>query len=157
MPLHFKLVTPERILFEEDASSVTLPTSEGEITILPKHVPLVAALKPGVAELTRADGATEDIAVSGGFIQVMEGDRVTVLADTAERGEELTMETIEKAKKHAEELMRQKKFAGDASFAEAAAALERELARYKTVVRHRARKGLPVLDRANLPKSKNEV
>src|SRR3989344_4246886 len=113
MPLHFKLVTPERILFEEDASSVTLPTSEG--------------------------------------------DRVTVLADTAERGEELTMETIEKAKKHAEELMRQKKFAGDASFAEAAAALERELARYKTVVRHRARKGLPVLDRANLPKSKNEV
>lgn len=155
MPLHFKLVTPERVLFEEDVSSVTLPTTEGEITVLPKHVPLVAALRPGVAELTRTDGTTEDVAVSGGFIQVMGEDRVTVLADTAERGEELTMDVIEKARKHAEDLMKRKKFAGDSTFADAAAALERELARYKTVVRHRARRGLPALERASPPKDEN--
>ena len=150
--LHFTLVTPERTLFEEEAASVTLPASDGEITILPKHIPLVATLVPGVAELKRPDGTIEDIAVSGGFIQVMAGDRVTVLADTAERGEELTLDVIEEAKKRAEELMLQKKFADESSFAEAAAALERELARYKTIVKHRARKGLPVIEQANLPK-----
>ncbi|HWQ99360.1 MAG TPA: ATP synthase F1 subunit epsilon [Candidatus Methylomirabilis sp.] len=155
MPLHFTLVTPERTLFEEEVSSVTLPTTEGEITILPKHLPLVATLQPGVAELKRQDGTVEDIAVSGGFIQVMVGDRVTVLADTAERGEELTLDAIEKAMKRGEELMKQKKFADESSFAEAAAALERELARYKTVVKHRARKGLPAIEQASLPKVDN--
>lgn len=156
MPLNFKLVTPERTLFEEEVASVTLPTMEGEITVLPGHIPLVATLKPGVAELKRPDGTIEDVAVSGGFIQVAPNNRVTVLADTAERGEELTLDVIEKARQRAEDLMQQKKFADETSFAEAAAALERELARYKTVVRHRARKGLPTIEQANLPKDENE-
>lgn len=152
--LKLKLVTPERVLFEEEAASVTLPTSEGEITVLPKHEDLVAVLKPGVAKLTRPNGAVEDIAVSGGFIQIAAG-LVTVLADTAERGEELTLDAIKAAQERAAELMKQTKFADDASYASAAAAMEREMARYRTAVRHHARRGLPISERANLPSDKN--
>jgi F-type H+-transporting ATPase subunit epsilon len=140
--LKFKLVTPERVLFEQEAASVSLPTVQGEITILPKHESLVAALKPGVAKFIYPDGKVEDIAVSGGFIQV-ENDQVTVLADTAERGEELTLEAIEQAEQRAREVMKQTKFADANSYAAAAAALERELARYRTAQRHRARRHLP--------------
>jgi F-type H+-transporting ATPase subunit epsilon len=155
--LHFTLVTPDRTLFKEEATSITLPTANGEITILPKHEELVSSLVPGVAKLTRPDGSVEDIAVSGGFIQVAADDQITVLADTAERGEELTMDVIQKAKAHAEQLMKQTKFADDTGYAAAAAALERELARFKTAVRHRARKGLPIAEQANLPDDNNTV
>jgi F-type H+-transporting ATPase subunit epsilon len=138
--LHFTLVTPERVLFEEEAASVTLPTIEGEITVLPKHIPLVAVLVPGVAKLVRTDGKIEDIAVSNGFIQIG-NDQVKVLANTAERGEELTLEAIKIAEDRARALMREAKSKGEQSYASAAAVLERELARYKTVTRHHARKG----------------
>jgi F-type H+-transporting ATPase subunit epsilon len=154
--LTLKLVTPERVLFQEEASSVTLPTSEGEITVLPKHEDLVAVLKPGVAKLVRPDGTIEDVAVSGGFIQIA-NNLVTVLADTAERGEELTIDAIKQAQERAAELMKQTKFADDTSYASAAAAMERELARYRTAVRHHARRGLPIAERANIPKDENPV
>ncbi len=143
MPLHFKLVIPERILFEEEAASVTLPTLEGEITVLPKHIPLVAVLVPGVAKLVRVEGQVEDVAVSSGFIQIG-ADQVTVLAETAERGEELTLETIRKAQEHARDLMRQAKSTNEQSYASAAASMERELARFKTITRHHARKGTKI-------------
>lgn len=154
--LRIKLVTPERTLFEEEVVSVTLPTTEGEITVLPKHLPLVAALQPGVAKLVRADGHIEDVAVSGGFIQIG-NDLVTVLADTAERGEELTLDAIAQAQMRAREVMKEAKFADENSYAAAAASLERELARYRTAVRHRTRRGLPTIDKANLPHDENPV
>lgn len=152
--MKLKLVTPERVLFEEEAISVTLPTADGEITILPKHAALVSALVPGVATVKRPDGSVEDVAVSGGFIQVG-NDQVTILADTAERGAELTLETIQAAQARARELMQQTKFTDDTAYAGASAAMERELARYRTVVRHRSRKGLPTLDKASLPHDEN--
>ena len=154
MPLHLKLVTPERVLFEEEASSVTLPTTEGEITVLPKHEALVAVLKPGVAKFVRPNGDVEDIAVSGGFIQIAH-DLITVLADTAERGAELTIDAIKAAQERAAELMKQTQFADDVGYAAAAAAMERELARYRTAVRHHARRGLPISEHASLPSDEN--
>lgn len=138
--MRFKLVTPERVVFEEEGIiSITLPTEEGEITILPHHIPIVAKLRPGVAFLKRDDGSDEEIAVSGGFIEVKQGDSVTVLADTAERGHELSLATIEEAKRRAEQVMKEKASAGDVGFADAAAHLERELARYKTALRYSRR------------------
>ena len=154
--MHFKLVTPERVLFEEEALSVTLPTMEGEITVLPHHEPLVAVLKAGVAKLMRPDRTIEDIAVSAGFIQIG-ADQIIVLADTAERGEELTLESIREAQARAAELMTQTKFSDDTAYASAAAAMERELARQKTVVRHRARKGIPLADKDALPHDANSA
>jgi F-type H+-transporting ATPase subunit epsilon len=137
----FKLVTPERVLFEEEVLSATLPTETGEITVLPNHVPLVTNLVPGVAELKLKDGNIEDVALSSGCIKIGE-NTITVLADTAERGEELDLSVIEEAKAKADKLMKEKVSESEESFAEAAAIMERELARYKAVNKYRQRKGL---------------
>jgi F-type H+-transporting ATPase subunit epsilon len=154
--MRFKLVTPERVLFEEEVRSVTLPTTEGEITVLPHHQPLVAMLKAGAATLTRMDGQTEDVAVSTGFVQIAD-HHITVLADTAERGEDLTLETIREAQDRAAELMKQARFSDDTAYASAAAAMERELARHRTVVRHRQRRGHPLCEQDTLPHDQNST
>lgn len=156
MPLHFELVTPERIVFKTDADRITLPTTEGEITVLPNHVPLVARLVAGVATLV-VGGVEEDVAVSGGFIEVGEGNAVRVLADTAERGTELDVSAIEAAKQRAEEVMKNTARSDDNAYAAAAAALERELAREKVFRRSRASRRVPTLDAASIPRDENPV
>lgn len=113
---------------------------DGEITILPNHIALVAQLVPGVAVL-KAGEASEDVAVSGGFIQVDGKGGIRVLADTAERGEHLNLSDIETAKKRAEEVMKSTVRTDDETFARAAAELERELARYKVAMKYRSDKG----------------
>ena len=156
MTIHFELVTPERVLYREEVDEVTLPTSEGEITILQNHIPLVASLVAGVASIKKND-ATEDIAVSGGFIEVQKGNTVRVLADTAERGHELDLSVIEQAKQRAENVMKETVRTDDAAYAAAAAALERELARYKIARKRRGAAHAPTIDSANLPSDKNPV
>ncbi|MFZ6015094.1 MAG: ATP synthase F1 subunit epsilon [Patescibacteria group bacterium] len=138
--LQFKLITPEKIVFEQETDQVTLPTMDGEITILPGHIPLVAQLVPGVAML-KQKGQTVDVAVSGGFIQVDDKNNITVLADTAEKGEDLNLEDIERAKTRAEQVMRESARGNDEAFARAAAELERELARYRVARKYRVEKG----------------
>jgi F-type H+-transporting ATPase subunit epsilon len=108
-----------------------------------------------VAELTRKDGSAEDVALSGGFIQVGEDNRITVLADTAERGDELDIKVIEEARARAEKLMKERISESEESFAEAAAMMERELARYKAVNKYRQRKGIrtsSVIEKRRIPK-----
>lgn len=153
--MKFELVTPERVVFRTEIDQVTLPTKEGEITVLPNHAALVAELVPGVAHLKRGT-EEEDVAVSGGFIQVGE-NRVRVLADTAERGVDLDLSAIEQAKARAEAVMKETVRSDDAAFTAAAANLERELARYKVAKRTRAMKNVPALDRAVLPADENPV
>ncbi|HEU0050457.1 MAG TPA: ATP synthase F1 subunit epsilon [Patescibacteria group bacterium] len=143
MALRFKLVTPDRVLIDEDVQSISLPTPDGEITILPNHVPLASLLVPGIAHVVREQGA-EEIAVSSGFIRVGNDGTVNVLADTAEQGHELDLSIIEEAKKRAENVMKQAVMKDDASFAQAAAGLEREMARYKLAIKHRSGKGAHV-------------
>lgn len=155
MPLHFELVTPERVVFRQDADQVTLPTAGGEITVLPGHIPLVAALVPGIAQLKKGN-ETEDVAVSGGFIEISAENRVRVLADTAERGVELDLGVIEAAKDRAEQVMREAVRSDDASYAAAAAALERELARYRVARKHASRR-VPLADAQSLSSDKNPV
>lgn len=152
--IHFELITPERVVFRQDVDEITLPTSEGEITVLPDHVPLVAALVAGVAKLKKGS-ATEDVAVSGGFIEIQNGSRVRVLADTAERGHELEISAIEEAKQRAERVMKEVARTDDVSYAAAAAALERELARYKVARKHRGSRNVPTIDATNLPHDEN--
>jgi len=132
-----------------------LPTAQGEITILPGHISLVAALVPGIARL-KAGGREEEVAVSGGFIQVGK-DRVRVLADTAERGEELDLSVIEEAKQRAEKVMKEAVRLDDNSYAAAMAAMGRELARYKLAQRRHAPRTAPTVDKASLPPDENPV
>src|SRR3989339_2071834 len=92
--IKFEIVTPERVVLKEDVVQVTVPTRQGEITVLPDHIPLVAPLMPGVIEAVRTDGSREIMSLSGGFIEVLK-NRVVILADTAERAEEIDMEKAE--------------------------------------------------------------
>lgn len=147
--MHFELITPERVVFRQDVDQVTLPTAAGEITILPNHVPLVTALVAGIARL-KTQGKDEEVAVSGGFIEVAQ-DNVRVLADTAERGEELNMSAIEQAKERAQKVMREAVKEDDKSYAAAMAAVEREMARYKLAKRYKSPKHTPTIDSATLP------
>lgn len=77
----FELVSPERVLLAGEAEQVLLPGSEGDMTILPGHAPLISTLRPGVIDVVR-DGGTSRILVLQAFAQV-EPDRLTVLAEKA--------------------------------------------------------------------------
>jgi F-type H+-transporting ATPase subunit epsilon len=139
MPLTLQIITPERVVFEEDGvDSVTLPGSEGQLTVLPRHAPLMTALQPGELVL-RKGGDEVEIAVSGGFLEVRD-DKVTVLADTAERSEEIDAERAERARREAEEQLANRQ--GDIDVARVMAALERAQARVRVAERGR-RRGRP--------------
>jgi len=99
---HLKIISPKRVLFEEEATEITVPTTEGEITVLANHEPMVSQLAMG--GLVVKNGKTEHVvAVYGGFIHIEENGGVTVLADSAQHiyeiDEELTKEAIKKAEK----------------------------------------------------------
>lgn len=100
--IKFEIVTLEKVVLEQLVTQVTVPTLEGEITILPDHIPLVSILKPGVIELKNEAGELEIMSVSGGFIEVLRG-KVVILADSAERAKELNEERLIAAKKKAED------------------------------------------------------
>ncbi len=133
--LKFEIITPERVVLKDEVDQITIPTAEGEITVLPNHIPLIAVLRPG--EIVAKKG-NEEIAMScsGGFIEVT-GDKVLILADTAEKAEELVEVEIEKARERAQKVLEEKHVDAE-KYADAAAALERELARLK-VARKRGR------------------
>ena len=138
--LYFQIATPERVVFvAQAAEAITLPTELGEITVLPDHLPLVANLKPGEVRV-KIGGQEVSMAVSGGFIEVRPG-KVTVLADTAERAEELDEARAEEARARAHELMSKERTAESTDYAALAAKLEKELARLRVVRKHRERKG----------------
>jgi F-type H+-transporting ATPase subunit epsilon len=138
MSLTLELTTPERIVLKETYDSATIPTSEGEITVLSGHVPLVGKLAPGMITVRR--GSEESyLAVSGGFVEVMPDGRVVILADSAERAEELDLAKIEAAHERARKLLEEKRDMDDVASAAAASALERELARIRVVRHHRSK------------------
>lgn len=138
--IKFEIVTPERVVLRREVLQITVPTTTGEITVLPDHIPLVSILRPGVIEVVLTDKIREIMSVSGGFIEVMK-DKVVILADTAERADELDEERIRSAHQRAEDLKKTAKNIDDVQFADAAAHLEKELARLRAVNRWRKLKG----------------
>lgn len=128
--LNLKIITPERVVFEDSVDSVSAMTENGEITILANHVPLVSLLRAG--EMRLKDNGNETLlAVSTGMIEVRPGNQIVILADTAERSEELTLEEIEKAKELAQKRLEEARDKNEVAYADALVHLERELARYK--------------------------
>jgi len=139
--IKFEIVTPERVVLKQDALQVTVPTTSGEITILPDHIPLISILKPGVIEVKRVDNVIEVMAVSDGFIEVLK-DKIVILADTAERAEELDEEKIREAHQRAEELKKTAKSTDDVEFTNISAQIEKELARLSAVSHWRRLKNI---------------
>jgi len=140
MKIKFKLVTPERTVLESEIRQATIPTMDGEITILPNHQSYIASLKPG--EMMIKEKKEEILlCISGGFIEFHENELI-VLADTAERAEEIDLERAEEARKKAEELQKQKVSMDDSEYAHVAAALQKEMARIRVAKKHRSRTGM---------------
>ena len=141
--LKLKIVTPERLVLEEMADQVTLPTAEGEITVLPDHIPLIAKLAAGDVISVRG-GLPAPLAVAGGFIEVKGGEmgvtEVAVLADFAEHVSEISDEKIAEAKRKAEDLKKQVANKEVVDFEHFAAELERSLTRVKIADKWRTRK-----------------
>jgi F-type H+-transporting ATPase subunit epsilon len=131
--LKFEIVTAERVVYSEEVDTVIAPGSQGELGILPGHAPLLTALKPGMLTV-RHGGEEVAMFVNGGFLEVMQ-DKVVVLADVAERAEEIDVAKAEEAKRHAEESLRQGVSAVDIAAAEAA--LRRSLMQLKIAEHHR--------------------
>src|SRR5688572_19866841 len=140
--LDFELTTPERVAVRARIRQVSIPTTSGEITVLPDHLPLVAPIQSGELRLVDEKGEEMLLAVSGGFVTVHPGNRLAILADTAERAEELDFKAIEEAVKRAEQVLKEK-IDDSERFADATAHLAREMARWKVVRKHRERRGLP--------------
>ena len=80
--LHFELVSPAKLLFSGDVASVNIPGTEGDMTIMPMHAPVLSTLRPGIVVVTKDSGAPEKIFVRGGFAEV-NAKGLTVLAETA--------------------------------------------------------------------------
>ncbi|MFA6130742.1 MAG: ATP synthase F1 subunit epsilon [Patescibacteria group bacterium] len=133
--LTLKIVTPERLVFEGMADSISAMTEMGEVTILPGHAPLVALLRAGEMRL-KTKNASSLLSVSTGLLEVRTDNIVIILADTAERAEELDVQKIEEAKALAQKRLLEARSQGEVAYADAASHLERELARERV-----ARKG----------------
>ncbi len=129
------IVTAERMVFSDVVDAVIAPGVEGQLGILPHHAPLMTMLEPG--EIVVRKGSEEFfLAVSGGFLEVRP-DRVIILADTAERAEEINVARAEEAKRHATDLLSQ--HVSEVDMATVEAAMRRSIARL-SVARKRRKK-----------------
>ncbi len=119
--LTVEIVTAERqVLAEDDVDMVVAPGSEGVVGILPRHAPLLTLLNPGVIRIKK-NGAESAMAVGGGFLQV-NADRVLILADAAERAEEIDAARAEEARRQAEQALAEAQRGGNRVQAESARA-----------------------------------
>jgi F-type H+-transporting ATPase subunit epsilon len=107
MSLTLEIVTPEARVYSDTIDTVVIPTAEGEVGILPGHIPLLAPVEHGELRVTKG-GATQWLAVSGGFVQVSD-DKISVLAEHAITEEKIDETAVEAALKRAEQEIREAK------------------------------------------------
>ncbi len=137
--MKFEIVTAERVVYSDEVDVVVAPGIDGQLGILPHHAPLMTMLQPG--ELMVRKGVEEhSIFVSGGFLEVR-GDKVVLLADAAERAEEIDISRAEAAKRRAEERITE--YPAHLDHARAEAALQRSLMRLKIAEKSRKRRPQP--------------
>jgi F-type H+-transporting ATPase subunit epsilon len=127
MGLPLRIVTPEKVAWEGEVDSLTVPAWDGGLGILPGHAPLLAQLREGAVRI-REKGQERLMAVSGGFVEVLEG-KASLFAETAELGEEIDAERARQAAEKARQDL--KHSAGEVMDEKALAALRRALARLR--------------------------
>jgi F-type H+-transporting ATPase subunit epsilon len=106
MPLTLEIVTPEARVYSDTIDTVVIPTVEGEIGILPGHIPLLTQVAAGELRVIK-DGKTSHLAVGGGFADV-NGDCVSVLAESAIAEEKIDVNAVEDARARAEKTLKEK-------------------------------------------------
>jgi F-type H+-transporting ATPase subunit epsilon len=142
LKIHFKIVTPECTVFENEVSQATLPVTDGEVTILPNHRSYIASLKSGEIMIKNA-GKEELLVTSGGFIE-FHNNTLIVLADTAEVAEEIDIKRAEEARKRAEDIKKNKISMDEMEYARVASAIEKESARIRVARKHHTRRGVNI-------------
>jgi F-type H+-transporting ATPase subunit epsilon len=139
MPLNVEVVTAESVVYTaEGVDEVVAPGVEGEFAVLPSHAAFITMLAPGEMRIIRS-GDEEALAITGGFFEVR-NDRVVILADAAERAEEIDVARAEEARQRAEQLLLEREEVAD--LVQTEAALRRALARIR-VAEKRGRRGRP--------------
>ena len=124
--IKLEVVSPERLLVSEDVDEIIAPGYEGEFGVLPEHTQYLAILAIGILRY-RKGGDVRKLAVGGGFAEVMP-DRVVVMADVAEKAEEIDVDRARRAHARAEELLKSLSM-DDATYEKAHAALQRAIVR----------------------------
>jgi F-type H+-transporting ATPase subunit epsilon len=134
--MRLDIITAEKLVYSDEVSSGVAPGSAGQLGILPNHAPLLTSLKPGELKVLK-EGEESIIAVSGGFLEVLR-NVVTILADTAERAEDIDFERAEAAMKRAQDKVNSSD--SDMDLEKAIQALKRSQARVYVSKRKRASK-----------------
>ncbi|PKL72476.1 ATP synthase F1 subunit epsilon [Candidatus Kuenenbacteria bacterium HGW-Kuenenbacteria-1] len=138
MLIDFEITTPSKTIFKDKIDSAIIPTKDGEITVLPNHIPLISIIVPA-GELKLKKGSDEfSIMISGGFLEVQKENKIIILADTAERAEEIDEIRAEEARKKAEKLLEEKR--EDVEIADVKAILAQSLMRLKIAKKHQTKK-----------------
>jgi F-type H+-transporting ATPase subunit epsilon len=131
--MRLEIITAERLVYSDDVDVVVAPGIEGQLGILPHHAPLMTALQPGEL-MVRKNGEESYLAVSGGFMEVL-GNRVTILADAAERSDEIDEQRAQQAVERARERLEKRE--ADIELEQALHSLRRAQVRLNVVRRRR--------------------
>ncbi|OGM20534.1 ATP synthase F1 subunit epsilon [Candidatus Woesebacteria bacterium RIFCSPHIGHO2_01_FULL_38_9] len=135
--LKLRISSPEKLVFEEsELLSVTIPTANGEITILPGHIPLVSKVIHGEIVARKRD-KEHSLITTEGFLKLSAAGEIEILSDYAERSEDIEIAKVERAKKLAEETMREKK--SESEFILAEAELRKTLLELKIAQKRRSK------------------
>ena len=138
MPMMLEIITAERQVYGEEVDMVIAPGIDGQLGILPHHAPLMTVLQPG--EITIRKGGSDDyLAITGGFLEVL-GNRVSILADAAERSDEIDEERAQEAMRRAQERITGQP--AEMELGRAVASMRRAQMRLDLVRRRRPRAGM---------------
>jgi F-type H+-transporting ATPase subunit epsilon len=143
--LKLKIITPEKVIYEDEVESVSVPTTSGQIGVFADHMPLVSVLKTGEIRLTKPENPEPVVlSISHGVVEVRPSSenekhqtKVVVLAIRSEFSHEIDISRAEESHKRAEQAMKEKENITDAEFASLQGMLDKELNRIKVAKRWR--------------------
>jgi F-type H+-transporting ATPase subunit epsilon len=128
--IKFTIATPERTVYSDDVERVTIPTKDGEITVLPHHAPLVSVVNPGELRVVKGD-QTFPLYVAGGTLEIRPDNTMVLLASHSEEAHDIDVEAAEAAYERARKAMESADDVADVDFAQFQAIMNREMARIK--------------------------
>lgn len=128
--LQVKLITPEKVIFDGEADSVTVPTTTGVITVMPTHTPLVSTISTGEL-IIQVKGEKIPFAIFSGVIDIRPGSIVNIIVDRSEKAHEIDITRAEEAVARAKKILEDKSHESDVDFARFEALMEKELNRVR--------------------------
>ena len=128
--MKLEIITPERIFYQGDVSMVELKTTEGEVGIYPKHIPMTMIIAPGILTVTESDGTKKQAALMKGFLEITQ-DSMNILAEVIEWPEEIDADRVRQSKERAQKRLNEKQEQVDLVRAEMA--MRRALVREKLI------------------------